>query len=85
MIKKITIRVDMDDEQHRQAMEILKGRNKSKHKSMTEYIVSAIIEFEKLSGKTQPMQLSEQDKQQIIKEVLQGLDEKRGMWREPGI
>lgn len=85
MIKKVTIRFNLDDEQHRSAYEILAERNRCRYKSFADYVVPAVIQFADQAEDRKSAVLSELDRQLVIKEILNELDEKSRQMHEPGI
>ena len=85
MIKKMTIRFNLEDEQHRRAVEILAVRNRSRYRSMADYIVPALIEYADQNEQVRTWQLSGKDMKQIVKEILFELERRNDPPQEPGI
>ena len=85
MVKKMMIRFNMEDEQHRLAYEILVGRNRCRYKALADYVVPAVIEYAKHAEEKKSLLLSEQDKEQMVKEILRELERKNQLPHEPGI
>ena len=85
MVKKMMIRFNMEDEQHRLAYEILVGRNRCRYKALADYVVPSVIEYAKNAKEQKSLLLSEQDKEQMVKEILRELERKNQLSHEPGI
>lgn len=85
MIKKMTIRFNLEDEQHRRAVEILAVRNRSIYRSMADYIVPAVIEYADQNEQIRTRQLSGQDMKQMVREILLELEGRNDPPQEPGI
>lgn len=85
MIKKMTIRLELEDEQHRTAYEILMARNRHKYRAFADYIVPAVIDFNEREEKNNRMKFTENEKQQIIAEILQELNARQKEKQEPAV
>lgn len=85
MVKKMMIRFNLEDEQHRLAYEILVGRNRCRYKALADYVVPSVIEYAKHAEEKKSLLLSEQDKEQMVKEILRELERKNQLSHEPGI
>lgn len=85
MIKKMTIRFNLEDEQHLRAVEILAVRNRSRYRSMADYIVPAVIEYADQNEQIRTRQLSGQDMKQMVREILLELEGRNDPPQEPGI
>lgn len=83
VIKKSTIRFDLENTLHRQAYEILVSRNCFKYKTIADYIAPAVIEYAKLDE--EKTLLEKLDKQKLIWEILKELEERTVRKQEPGI
>ena len=85
MVRKMTNRFNMDNEIHRMAVEILLSRNRMKYKALEDYMVPAVLSFANQKESGEILRLSEQDKRQIIAEIVRELDRKYRLPQEPGI
>lgn len=85
MIKKMTIRFNLEDEQQRRAVEILALRNRNRYRSMADYIVPAVIEYADQNEQVRTRQLSGQDVKLMVREILLELEGRNDPPQEPGI
>ena len=85
MIKKLTVRLDLDKEDHQLAYELLTVRDRKKYRSFADYIVPAVLRYQQQNGQIGYRFLSEQEKQQLLLEIFQELKKEKEKRYEPGI
>lgn len=85
MVKKMLVRFNLDDEQHRKAVEILTIRSRVKYRSLADYIVPAVLEYASKNESESSVQISEQTKSAVIAEIIRELEKRNYKLSEPGI
>lgn len=85
MIKKATIRFDLNQPEQREAYEILAGRNCYRYSTYADYIAPAVIAFAHQEESAKKLGLTEQDRKEIVNEILQTLQKQDKASQEPGI
>lgn len=85
MIKKVTIRFELDQPEQREAYEILVGRNRHRYRAYVDYIVPAVIAYARQKKEKENVALTEQERALIVNEILQTLQKQDKVYQEPGI
>lgn len=85
VIKKLTVRFQMDNANHRQAYETLVERNHHRYRAYADYIAPAVIAYAMQEEEGRKVTLAERYKKEIVDEILQVLKPKDKKEQEPGI
>lgn len=85
MIKKVTIRLNLDQPDQRETYEILAGRNCYRYRTYADYIVQAVIKYAHREEAEKILELTERDRKEIVKEILHTLHKQDKASQEPGI
>lgn len=85
MEKKITIRLWLDNEKHREVYDRLQKRDTIEYRSITDYVCAAVLSFEdKDAGRCEQMTLSQNDMKALAEEIAAAIAERQYI-SEPAI